>query len=362
MSGESFAQGPASDAQTRPAPGMEGRIAAYLLQQQNIPGLATGVSVRGKRYFHSYGVTGESGESFSPDTLVEIGAITKVFTSTLFTQAVIQGRMALDDPIQNYMPEGTRLTPAAQNITLAELADYTSGLPRLLGNPTAGAADGNGFRPPTTSDFFGFLSGWTPMQSPPSPYRSSYLSMGLLGYLVAETEQGDWNDLLKEQITQPLRLDDTVLQLSEEQNLRLAQGFGRNGLPAPKQPEFPWYAADGLRSTVQDMLQFAEANMGRLPAEAGGVSQDLIAAMKEAREPRYQPRGRNFEQALGWMILPADPAKDLPEVIYANGGTPGFSSTLALIPSRDIAIFIVANRKSVNTMKIGMRILGNILR
>jgi CubicO group peptidase (beta-lactamase class C family) len=60
---------------------------------------------------------------------VEIGSCTKVFTTTLLAMAVAQRQMLLNDSIQKYMPEGIRLRPAAQQVTLLELADFTSGMP-----------------------------------------------------------------------------------------------------------------------------------------------------------------------------------------------------------------------------------------
>src|SRR6266404_8543551 len=64
------------------------------------------------------------------DTVFEIGSITKVFTALLLTEMVTSGEVALDDPASEYLPGHVKM-PArnGKQITLLDLASYTSGLP-----------------------------------------------------------------------------------------------------------------------------------------------------------------------------------------------------------------------------------------
>ena len=61
------------------------------LSQHHIPGAIVGVSLHGKTYFFPYGKATDAGAPFTPDTLVEIGSCTKVFTTTLFALAAQSG-------------------------------------------------------------------------------------------------------------------------------------------------------------------------------------------------------------------------------------------------------------------------------
>ncbi|MFE7934220.1 serine hydrolase domain-containing protein [Streptomyces sp. NPDC057456] len=60
------------------------------------------------------------------DRYVEIGSLTKVVTGTALTRMAAAGVLALDDPLERWLPEAP-----ATGITLLHLARHTSGLPRL---------------------------------------------------------------------------------------------------------------------------------------------------------------------------------------------------------------------------------------
>jgi len=62
-----------------------------------------------------------------PDAWVELGSITKTVTATLLQRLAQEGRLAVDDPLDAWVPE----CPAGTGITLRMLAEHTSGLPRL---------------------------------------------------------------------------------------------------------------------------------------------------------------------------------------------------------------------------------------
>ncbi len=64
------------------------------------------------------------------DTVFDLGSITKVFTALALSEMVQRGEVALDDPAQEYLPADVHLhTHGGRQITLADLARYTSGFP-----------------------------------------------------------------------------------------------------------------------------------------------------------------------------------------------------------------------------------------
>ena len=66
-----------------------------------------------------------------PRSIFEIGSITKVFTATLLAEMAREGLVALDDPVQKWLPEGVRMPSRGRAITLEDLSTHRSGLPRL---------------------------------------------------------------------------------------------------------------------------------------------------------------------------------------------------------------------------------------
>jgi CubicO group peptidase (beta-lactamase class C family) len=290
---------------------------------------------------------------------VEIGSCTKVFTTALFAEAIGAGRMAPGDSIQRYMPSGVQLQPAAQAVTLLELADFSSGmpddppdLPRRL--------EERSIEHYTTEDLFEFVQNWAPAEPLPAPYEYSNAGIGLLGYLVADALGAPWRDLLEARITGPLQMSDTMMEVDGARRGRLAQGHRPDGAPAPEWPVFAWYAAGVLRSTAEDMLSLGEAALGHATVDGEPVPPELLAALQLATRPIYQPEGRPFEQAMAWAVHPGDPQQGTHTIIVKDGGTDGFNSVIAINPSKDLAVFVAANQSRSGIPDAGIRIVREI--
>lgn len=70
----------------------------------------------------------DSGTTPTPDTLYEIGSMTKTFTAILTTKLQEEGLLSLDEPITEYLPEFTGTNFDKNKITLYHLITHTSGL------------------------------------------------------------------------------------------------------------------------------------------------------------------------------------------------------------------------------------------
>jgi CubicO group peptidase (beta-lactamase class C family) len=321
---------------------VDGIMQPYLTLER-LPGAIVGVSLRGQRYYFPYGNATDVAAPFTQDTLVEIGSCTKTFTTTLFALAIHRKQMDPNASIQKYMPAGYSLRSAAQAITPLELADFTSGMPDDPPHLPQSLPQ-RSIEHYTTRNFLTWVSQWKPASVPPAPYRYSNAGIGLLGYLIATATGTEWEKQLDSQILDPLAMPDTVLRPSPEQMKRMAQGHMHYGNDAPSWPIYAWYAAGGLRSTAQDMLSFAEANLGHNEVNSKPVSPELTAAMDLAQKAIYtMPNGIN-KQAMAWVINTGGGNPNLHPVIVKDGGTAGFSSAIALNHSKDLAVFVAINQ------------------
>jgi D-alanyl-D-alanine-carboxypeptidase/D-alanyl-D-alanine-endopeptidase len=105
------------------------------VRQQSV-GMVVGVIDDAERRVVAYGVLNQGDPRvLDGDTVFEIGSVTKVFTSLLLADMVGRGEVALHDPVAAFVPDGVKI-PArgGQQITLQDLANQTSGLPRLPSN------------------------------------------------------------------------------------------------------------------------------------------------------------------------------------------------------------------------------------
>ena len=97
-----------------------------VMKANDIPGLAVAISLKGEPHYFSYGLASkEDGRRVTPETLFEIGSVSKTFTATLAGYALAQDKMRLDDRASQHWPalQGSRF----DGISLLDLATYTAG-------------------------------------------------------------------------------------------------------------------------------------------------------------------------------------------------------------------------------------------
>jgi len=97
-----------------------------VMEENNIPGMAVAVTIRGRHAFFNFGVASkESGQRVTEDTLFEIGSISKTFTATLASYAQVTGALSLSDKASRYMPALTG--SSFDGISLLDLGTYAAG-------------------------------------------------------------------------------------------------------------------------------------------------------------------------------------------------------------------------------------------
>lgn len=323
-------------------------LVAPLIESETAAGLAVGVLRGEKTAVFGYGKASRSSDK-APDgqTLFEIGSITKVFTGLALADMVQRKELALDDPVDKHLPEPIKL-PARDGraITLLDLATHTSGLPRLPPNfaaVEAGRPD-NPYADYTLEQLHDALPTCPLASTPGAKYAYSNLGMGLLGHVLGRRAGTSYEDLIRQRICRPLAMHDTVIALSPQQRLRLADGHNADGLPAG-----PWdiptlAGAGALRSTVNDLLQFASANLALRPSP-------LAAAIEQSHLPRREIGRPGQHMGLGWHLGPDE------GLCWHNGQTGGYHSFLALRKPDKIAVVVLSNTGTGVVDALGHRLL-----
>ncbi|MBV8704971.1 MAG: serine hydrolase [Acetobacteraceae bacterium] len=107
-----------------------------------------------------------------------------------------------------------------------------------------------------------------------------------------------------------------------------------------------WAPAGALKSTIRDMDRFARAALGDSASEAVTDGFKVAQTPYACSEPNYTvaqcPAGAILS-ALAWAVRPADAADGLPEIIVKNGGLPGFSTQVLLMPARHLGVVVFVN-------------------
>ena len=263
--------------------------------------LTVGITVGGERHIRSYRSAGaELAVMPSEDSVYEIGSVSKVYSATVLASLLNEGRLSLDDTLASLLPNGANLAPEIARITVRDLVTHTAGVPSLgrihqsyIDEETRGQT-----LPPLgyTTHYLRYrkehlYKDWETIAldyPTETMWNYSVISMGTVGHILELVTGQPYEELLIERVCKPLGVLDTRYELAEDQQLRMVRAFLPNGAPAPN-----WYhdvlmPQGGLRSTMQDMLTFAEANIA---AGRGEDDSTLGQAMRLARTPvRTAPR------------------------------------------------------------------------
>jgi D-alanyl-D-alanine-carboxypeptidase/D-alanyl-D-alanine-endopeptidase len=281
-------------------------------------GISVGVVEHGVRRVMTYGAA-------KPDSLFEIGSVTKTFTGLLLAQMAVDKKLDLRDPVRELLPPGIAAAPKGFEITLLDLATHHSGLPRMPDNPGPGNVR-EMFTNYGTADLYDFIKRHGVAKPSHAPFLYSNLGFTVLGAALANRAQTSYPELLQRQITGPLGMKDTVILLSPELLGRLMQGYDGHRQATPRWDLDAFASAGGIRSTTADMLTYLEAE---LHPETSPFPPALVRSQRF-----YDYLAGDARIALAWQY---DPATGF----YAHdGATGGFTSAAFFDPRRDCAAVV----------------------
>ncbi len=285
-------------------------------------GIVVGVITKKAREIISYGHFDRHDERVpNGDTLFEIGSVSKVFTSLLLSEMVLDGEVKLSDPISKYLPPSVHAPSRnGKQITLLDLATHHSGLPREAAN-----SNGDYIRP----QMYEFLDHYQLTRDPGEKYEYSNFGVGLLGMLLASRADTGYEALLRARITAPLGMNCTAVELTPELEADFTPGHDYKLDKA-----LPWtvpalMGAGGIRSTANDLLIFLAANMGIIHSPLQPAMKNMLSVRRTA--------GPGSQVALGWHIVKGS------GVIFHGGQTNGYHSFLGYDPHRKIGVVVLSN-------------------
>ncbi len=194
---------PALDAEFAPV------VQDGLLRQSTGCGVAIGVIDHGQRRVFTYGAA-------RADSIFEIGSVTKTFTGLVLAQLVAQKKVRLDEPLRPILfPDLAAGSPGTE-ITLLDLATHRSGFPSVPDNLKP-KDPSNPFADYDRVALHQFLVSHGTARPADAKYLYSSFGIGLLGYALAQRSGVPYEQLVRTEVTGPLRMNDTVFALSPEQ-------------------------------------------------------------------------------------------------------------------------------------------------
>lgn len=279
------------------------------------------------------------------NTIYEIGSITKVFTSLVLADMSIKHQLNLTDPISKFLPKTVK-TPVrnGKEISLLSLSTHRSGMPRFPYN-----VDPKNLEQPyadyTVDKLYEYVSHFEPPFDIDTKWRYSNVAYGLLGNILTLKAKKDFETLITEEICKPLNLNNTVISLTAKQKSNLATGHAETGTAVGLTDLGAIGPGGSIRSTANDLLTFAEANLGL-------IKTNLSPAIELTHVLQAKKDGNDTYTTMGWTLV-SDDGKNL---LFKDGGMPGYCTFLGIDKKNRIGVVVLSNSNN-SVSDIGRHIL-----
>jgi CubicO group peptidase (beta-lactamase class C family) len=306
---------------------------ARQMETQHVPGLSLAVIDHGRTVkLKSYGKASlELSAPMTPDSVIEIGSLTKSFTAAAIMLLVQDHKVTLDDHIDRYIKEAP---PAWHDITIRELLNHTSGL----------AADGIATDAKTELADFSeaeFLASATalPLQAPPgTAFAYSNLGYDLLSIIVSRVSGQSYRDFLQARIFGPAGMsatrvaDRTAITPNKAQGYLWARGALHLCLP---RSSTRFRGSGSLQSTVRDLVRWDAVLSGNTLLTADSRKQMWTSgALSDGTTTGY---------GFGWEVSQVNGHR----LITHNGAMNGFLSSIQRYPDDHLTVIVALNQSDL---------------
>ena len=304
----------------------------------------------------------ERKQLISIDTVMNIASISKTVTATSLMLLVEQGKLALDQDINSYLPiKVVNTQHPGETITTRQLLTHTSAIidrgdlyfskisyyPRT-DNPFPLGEFLQAYLSPNGQ----FYQARNFASYPPGMQRQySNIGFGLAGYLVEVLSGVPLNRFSAEHIFKPLGMDATGWMLTEidpQQHAMLYEWNGEEQIPVE------WYGLvtwpdGGMRTSVRDLARFFAAMIG------GGQFQGKRILQTSTVEGMFTPQfssgqvlagvedEENHQQALAWSYRSGNSARI---TLGHGGGDPGVATAAHFFPGAGVGAILLVNTSS----------------
>jgi D-alanyl-D-alanine carboxypeptidase len=306
------------------------------------PGLSVGIVYdQDLLWSRGYGYADvDAGTPVDENTLFAIASNTKMFTAIAILKLRDDGKLQLDDPLEEYLPWFKNIQnpfPNPESITIRDILTHSSGLPSQ-----AASANWTEFYLPPLEEIIAKL----PEQSVtwPSDTRWKYSNLGasLLGAVVAAVAGTTYEEYVTSNILTPLGMSSTSYGPSGKLAEHMAIGYGRR-MPDGGRDKMPicdlrgYVSAGGLWSSVNDLARFASWQF-----RLGNKREKEIVktgTLKDMQQVHWLDSSWAFGWGLGFLIYHKEPC----DLVGHGGSFPGYSTDFTVSPTEKIGVIVLAN-------------------
>ncbi|MGC0417631.1 serine hydrolase [Embleya sp. AB8] len=309
---------------------------AELIAEYDVPGASLAFLHDGEVYTFAAGVLNRDTRTpVTADSLFQIGSVTKVWTATQLMLLVEQGRLTLDTPVVDLLPEfKVADAETTKTVTVRHLLTHTSGI------------DGDLFLDSGRGDdclekYVAACADLT--RNHPIGASFSYCNSGFViaGRIVERLTGKTWDQALREQICEPLGLTHTWTLPEDVLRFGAATGHLEEGKPTSVWGLTRAMGPAGLIcARASDVVAFGRAHLGT----------DLLAAPQVMTEPQVDlpnPYTIGPQWGIGWILDEWSGHR----VISHAGNTIGQAAMLWVVPDTGTVVVLLANGGSTGALQ-----------
>lgn len=301
----------------------------------------------------------ETKKPMRADTIFDVRSVTKPVTAIGIMILLEEGRLALNDPVEKYLPDfkTTNTTQGTtQVIRIRHLLTHTAGQP-LHRLPESGEIPIK--RDRTLADYVAFLSKQEPEFEPGTQFRYSSGGFAILGRIIEVISGKPFEQFIKERIFDPLGMKDSFFFVPPEKQQRLAAIYRVQNGKLNRWEEIEVYSKKakypgpefGMYSTAADLFALCQMMLNggafkgkrilsRMSVDAMTENQTLNIKSAVTHRPAYQ--------GLGWG-LSGDPSNDFPLTSPGSYGHNGaFGAIIWIDPKKELIRIFLEHRFGFN--------------
>jgi CubicO group peptidase (beta-lactamase class C family) len=334
---------------------LQGELATWFEGRQGdhaFPSVVFGVFDRdGLLFSHGQGRFDESGRTPTAHTVYRICSMTKSFCMAALLRLQEQGRLALADPVNLYVPEMPSFVDGDRVVapTVEMLMSNSSGLPE--DNRWADHQ-----LDMTREDLLDVLRSGLRYSFPPGEeYQYSNIGFAVLGLVVERVAGQEFEPFVQRELLDPLGLaatgfDPAALGAADHGAAVGLTSFddGASWVDRPLKPLGAFSAAGSLFSTVSDIARWSAWLSSAFDRDLG--ADDVLSAAARRRMQRIHtpkapddpdvPRTTNVGYGLGLTI---EHDVRFGAIAQHSGGMPGFTSNMRWHCSSGLGVVVMAN-------------------
>jgi D-alanyl-D-alanine carboxypeptidase len=305
------------------------------------PGLAVSVR-RGDTliYEAAYGEADlEQHTAATPDTVFQIGSITKSFTALMIAQLAAEGQVDIEAPVSTYLPD---YSGPGRDVPVRDLMNHTAGLVNYTSLPDFPQGSQRTVTRETMRDYFEDAD---LLFEPGTAFSYSNSGTYTLGLIIEAVTGQTYDAALAERVLEPLGLDRTYYAGYEPVIEGRAEGYvvGEDGFRnAPQLDPLVPFSAGALLSTVQDIQDYIDQ------VQRQNVFGD---AVRDMLYEQVELGGDTLAYALGALVI-----RDWEghRKIAHAGDIDGFAAYMSYYPDDDLSIVVMGSTRDVAPTPVGL--------